>query len=107
VYRPDRHPQTGSREVDWFAVAEFAAPLLARFPSLPLPGTPAWCSLPDSDPAKLAALVNAARYWALHATARQESMAQASQAVSAGADWGVVGRQIQHRGGSYIPRRPR
>lgn len=93
-----------AREIDWYSVAAFAAPLLARFTSLPLPGTPTWCSLPDTDPRKVAALVSVARYWAFDAACRQDAMIQASEAISAAADWAAVARQIRARRSAYIPR---
>ncbi len=55
----------GSAQVSWWDVHEFVAPLLEHVGSYPMAGTPEWCALPDYDPAKTAALLDAARHWAL------------------------------------------
>lgn len=86
------------------------ATLLARFTSLPLPGTPSWCALPDSDPAKMASLLAVARYWAFDAACRQEAKAEASEAIAGAAPWGRIGQELQQRrkviaDGAYIERR--
>ncbi len=99
-----RQCDTSSREVDWHAVALFADPLLTRFSSLPLPGTPEWVALPDTDPRKLAALINVARFWALDATCSQEAIAEASKAITASADWSELSRQIPRRRSVYVRR---
>jgi len=106
TYRQD----ISNREVDWYSVAKFAEPLLARFTSLPLPGTPQWCSLLDTDPAKLTACINVARFWAFDAACRQEAMADAAEAIWEAADWTAIRQALQRRSkavadGVYIPRR--
>ena len=47
------------------------------------PGSPAWTSLPDTDPTKLRACLAAALWWALDAEHRQAGEVEASHAVSA------------------------
>lgn len=100
-----RHPATASRQVDCYPVYEFVLPLVARLGPLPWPGTPAWCELSDHDPAKLAAVLRAGVVWALNEDARQDAMVQASQAISAAADWTEFARQSRARRQVYIPRR--
>ena len=94
-----------SREVDWYEVARFVAPLIERFDSLPVPGSPAWCALSGHDPTKLAACLLVARYWALGASCRQEAQIQASQAISDSADWGAIVRSIAAHSRVHIRRR--
>lgn len=96
-----RRPDTSSREVDWFAVAQFVAPLIAGFDRLPIPGTPAWCELSDHDPVKLAACLLYVRYWAFDAACRQETEIQASHDISAAADWAAIGRRIRDEAEFY------
>ncbi|WP_081283334.1 DUF2742 domain-containing protein [Mycobacterium asiaticum] len=103
---PVRHEPTASRELDWLTVAQFCDPLVARFDSLPLPGSPEWVALPDCDPAKVAAVLQVGRYWVFDHSCRQEALTEASQAISAAADWGDLSRQIRQRRDAYIVRRP-
>jgi hypothetical protein len=60
-------------------------------------GTPAWCDLSDHDPAKWAALIDAAQHWALRIETAQEMQCQASQAISESADWTGIARRIRDR----------
>ncbi|EJO88067.1 DUF2742 domain-containing protein [Mycobacterium colombiense] len=104
--RTSPHRQTGSREIDWCAVAVFAAPLIYRYKSLPLPGTPAWCSLPAADPRKMAALILAGQYWAFDSALRQERQREASDAISGCADWAGFSRTLQQHRAFHIRRSP-
>ncbi len=100
-----RQHDIASRAVDWFAVYQFTMPLIERLgPLPPWPGTVSWCELSDHDPAKLGAVLVAGMLWALNEDARQEAMAEASKAISASADWGRIGQQIQNRAGFYRQR---
>jgi hypothetical protein len=85
---------TDSRMVAWFEVYAFVAPLLAGIASRPAAGTPAWCQLPDDDPRKLAAVLEAGVHMALKIDAEQAAKAEASQAISTAADWKQVARNI-------------
>jgi Protein of unknown function (DUF2742) len=76
-----------ARSVNWWDVHEFVAGTLARVGSWPMAGTPEWCSLPDDNPAKIAALFDAARHWALRVDTLQTAECEASHAVSAAFDW--------------------
>ncbi len=67
-----------------------------------IPGTPAWCLLEDTDPAKWQAVLWAAVWWALAADTRQAALADASREISHCHPWTRVGRG---RGHSYIPRK--
>jgi hypothetical protein len=96
---------TASAAVSWWAVHEHVTPFLETSGSWPMAGTPAWCSLPDEDPRKLAALLDAARHWVLRVETGQEAAAQASQAISAAADWSAVADRIRAGRGAYIPRK--
>lgn len=67
-------------------------------------GTPAWCSLPDDHPAKIAAIYDAAQHWALRVETCQRAECEASQAISAAANWAAIANEIRRRRGAYIPR---
>jgi hypothetical protein len=60
-------------------------------------GTPAWLALPDGDPVKLSAVLNAAEALAWAVNADQATMADASRAVSASADWYSIARAYRQR----------
>ncbi|ORV86850.1 hypothetical protein AWC11_16985 [Mycobacterium interjectum] len=94
-----------SRSVDWYSVHLFVIPVLDEAGSWPLAGSPAWRQLPDGHPAKLAAVLDGGRHWALHVDVAQEALAQASRAISAAADWAEISRDIRRRNAIYIPRR--
>jgi Protein of unknown function (DUF2742) len=79
-----------SSAVSWSSVHEHVAPMLEQVGSWPMVGTPAWCALPDDDPAKWAALLDAAQHWALRVETCQEARAEASHAISAAVDWSDV-----------------
>jgi hypothetical protein len=94
----------GSAQVAWWTVHEFVSPLLEAVGSWPIVGTPAWCALPDDDPAKLAALLDAAQHHALRVETAQQAMAEASHDISAAAHWSAIATEIYWRRGVYIPR---
>jgi hypothetical protein len=83
-----------SQQVNWWEVHEFVAPVLKRAGPLPIVGSPGWCALPDTDPRKVAALFDAAQHWALRVETCQTAECEASQAISAAADWSAVARYI-------------
>lgn len=91
-----------SRQVSYLPVYELVSPLLSD-PGL-VPGTPVWCQLEDTDPAKWQAVLWAAVWWSLAADTRQAALADASREISGAAEWSAVGR---HRGSAYIPRQPK
>jgi Protein of unknown function (DUF2742) len=94
-----------STQVAWYEVQTHVAPILEAVGSWPLAGTPEWVALPDDDPAKLAALLDAARHWSLRLDSLQEASAEASRDVSAAADWSTIATAIFSRHNSpYIPR---
>jgi hypothetical protein len=96
----------GSRSVDWFAVHEFVAQLLPSGGSWPAAGTPAWYALDDTDPRKLAAVLEAGVRWCLRIDTEQAQLAEASKDIAAIADWSAVARNMRRgRGSAYIPRR--
>ncbi len=85
-----------NQQVSWWDVHEFVAPYLDA--AAPMAGTPAWCDLPDTDPAKWAALLDAARHWALRVETCQQAECEASQAISAAYDWAAISVEIRrHR----------
>lgn len=99
-----------SRQISWFEVYRFAEHLATSHDvalnHLPLPGTPSWCQMADDDARKLLALVLGGVREALGNEIHQDAMAEASQAISAAADWSTLARRIaQGRGHAYIPRR--
>jgi hypothetical protein len=67
----------------------------------PAAGTPAWCDLPDDDPAKLAALLDAAQHWALRVETCQQAQCEASHDISAAYDWGAIARRLRDEAEFY------
>jgi hypothetical protein len=86
-----------SQQVSWWSVHEFVAPYLDRVGTWPMVGSPEWCALADDDPRKLAALLDGARHWALRVETCQEAECDASHAISAAADWGVIAQRVRDR----------
>lgn len=95
---------TPSRQVSWWDVHEYVTPLLEQAGPYPLVGTPVWCALPDNDPRKTAALLDAAQHWALRVETCQQAQCDASRAISAAADWGAIAQQIRTRAEFYTER---
>lgn len=93
-----------SQQVNWLTVHDYVAPLLRRTGDWPMAGSVEWCALDDGDPAKLAALLDAAQHWALRIETCQQARCEASRDVSAAADWRAVAEEIQRRRQVYIPR---
>jgi hypothetical protein len=101
-----RHQRPGSQQVDWWAVHEHVVAVLGRVGTWPAAGTPAWCDLPGDDIRKTAALFDAAQHWALRVETCQAHLADASQAISAAADWHAVAAHLdRRRPDTYIPRK--
>lgn len=104
-----RTPGAGSpasKQVSFEPVYELLSPLLGD-PGL-IPGTPVWCQLDDTDPAKWQAILWAAVWWTVAQDARQASQSDAATEISAagGPSWSALARRIaQGRGHAYIPRR--
>ncbi|MFV8232590.1 DUF2742 domain-containing protein [Mycolicibacterium fortuitum] len=103
-----------SRQVSWFETFKFAERLAASHDvglnHLPLPGSPAWCGMADDDARKLMSMVLGGVREALTNDTHQTAMAEASQAISAAADWTAMARaQLRHAravtSGAYIPRK--
>lgn len=96
---------THNTQVSWWDVHQHVAPLLESAGSWPMVGTPEWCELSDDDPRKLAALLDAARHWALRVETAQEAECEASRAISAALPWKDMANRITARKpDSYIPR---
>ena len=53
-------------------------------------GSPGWCELSDDDVRKLAAIYDAAQHWALRVETSQQAECEASQDISAAADWTAI-----------------
>jgi hypothetical protein len=64
-------------------------------------GTPEWCNLPDDDPVKLAALLDAAQHWALRLETNQLAQTAAAEAIAGAADWPAIARGIPCRADFY------
>jgi hypothetical protein len=75
-----------SQQASWWDVHTYVSPTLAEVGCWPMVGTAAWCALPDDDPVKLAALLDAAQHWALRLETCQVAECEASHAISAAAD---------------------
>ena len=93
-----------SREVSCVPVYEMLSPLLGD-PDL-IPGTPVWCQLDDTDPAKWQAVLWAAVWWAVGQDARQATLTDAAHEIADITDWSAVAKNIRTgRGPAYIERR--
>lgn len=102
--RPDRGAGTpASRQVSFEPVYELLSPLLGD-PGL-IPGTPVWCQLDDTDPAKWQAVLWAAVWWTVAQDARQAAQSDASREVCAAGGWTALSRRIAQGRGNYIPRK--
>lgn len=93
-----------SAAVSFRAVHRWVAAYLQAAGNWPMVGTVEWCQLDDSDPRKLAAVLDAAQHWALRVEGCQLAAAQASQAISAAADWSEIATQTQRRAELYAER---
>ena len=58
-------------------------------------GTPAWCALDDTDPAKWAALLDGGQHWALRVDTCQAATVEASRDISAAVNWPDVARELK------------
>jgi len=95
-----------ARAVDLLEVHRLVAPILTQIKSWPAAGTLPWQQLANTDPAKWAAILDAARYGALHMQLRQEALADASHEIAAAANWSTLARRMRDRAGSsYIERK--
>ena len=94
------YPQLNSQAVAWWPVLTFTADRIGLQPEtipelrVPLLGTPAWCALEPDDPAKLAAVLDGGQHFALRLEIEQEARADASQTVSAAADWRGIAQEL-------------
>lgn len=95
--------RTGSATVRWWDFHEqhVLQPYLDVAGDFPLAGTQAWFDLPDTDPAKWAAVLFAASHHVLRMETAQEARCEASRAVSGAADWAAIGREIKTRNDFY------
>lgn len=82
-------------QVAWWEVHLVVQRLLDAVGEWPMAGTPEWCALPNDDPKKLAGIYDAAQHWALRVDTCQEATCQASQAISAAADWRAIARELK------------
>ncbi len=78
----------GFRQIAYLPVYGLVSPLLGD-PGL-VPGTPVWCQLDGTDPAKWQAILWAAVGWTVNEDARQAAMADASREISASEDWELL-----------------
>jgi hypothetical protein len=94
-----------SRQVAWYDRVYLSfKPWLDAVGGWPMIGTSEWAALPDGDPQKVAAILDAAQHWALRVETCQAELAEASQAVSGsamvvyGKTWGEIARGLAQRG---------
>jgi hypothetical protein len=85
------------QQVSWWDVHLFVASYLEQTGTWPMAGTPEWCALDDADPRKTAALLDAARHWALRVETCQEAECEASGVIAAAADWGALAQRVKDR----------
>jgi hypothetical protein len=83
-----------SKVVDWFLVHEFVVSLLDEAGSGPRAGSPLWAALDDTDPRKLAAVLEDGVRWALRLDTLQEEMAQTSREISQMENWNTQRRRM-------------
>ena len=95
---------TYSQQVNWLTVHEYVIPVLDRVKAWPMAGTPAWCLLDDREPAKMAALYDAAQHWALRVESCQAARCEAGKDIAAAADWAAVARDVRNRKEFYSSR---
>ncbi|KAA0085944.1 DUF2742 domain-containing protein [Mycolicibacterium sp. P9-64] len=88
---------TASRQVSWWDVHEFVAPMLVAVGPIPPAGTPEWCLLPAGDARKVIALLDAAQHWVLRVETAQAAFAEVSRNIAGAADWSAVGQQKLQR----------
>ena len=93
-----------NQQVSWWDVHEYVTARLEQVGPYPMAGTPAWCALPDDDPAKMVALYDAAQHWALRLETCQEAECEASHEISAAEDWSAIASQHLHRAQFYAER---
>lgn len=85
---------TDSQQVSFWSVHTWVQRYLDTVDDYPMPGTPAWCLLPDDSRAKWAGLLDFAQHHALRVETAQEQRAAASRDVAAAADWPQVAREL-------------
>lgn len=97
----------GAQAVSWLTVHQYVVDRLrcAGVDSWPTAGTPEWAALPDADPRKLAAVLDAGQHHALRVETAQEALAAASRDIAASADWTAVSSEITARK-SFFAERP-
>jgi hypothetical protein len=88
-------PVVYSRQVNWWEVHTFAAPISAAVDSWPLIGTKQWCELSDDDPRKIAAIFDSAQHWALRIETCQQAYADAGAEISAAAPWSRIAQYLR------------
>ncbi len=93
-----------SRQVAWLTVHEFVQPHIEAAGPFPVVGTVAWQLLSGTDPAKWAAVLDAAQHYALRLDIEQETAIAAAQAISQSQDWGSVASKMRQRHDFYEQR---
>ncbi|SHP73601.1 phiRv2 prophage protein [Mycobacteroides abscessus subsp. abscessus] len=83
---------------------EFVQPHIEAMGPFPVAGTVAWQLLSGTDPAKWAAVLDAAQHYALRLDIDQEAAIEAGQAISRSQDWGSVASKMRQRREFYAAR---
>lgn len=89
---PIHHNISSAAAVSWLSVHLWVSDRIT--PGFPMAGTPAWCLLPDDNPLKLSAVLDAGQHWALRIEGNQEALAEASKAIAGAADWRSVANEL-------------
>ncbi|MEW5810892.1 MAG: DUF2742 domain-containing protein [Actinomycetota bacterium] len=92
-----RRPVIYSQEVNWYLVHLFVEPTLKNVDSWPTAGTVEWHELPDSDPRKIAAVLDAARHWALRLDSCQDDLVDAGEQIAEAAPWSQIANAKRNR----------
>jgi Protein of unknown function (DUF2742) len=93
-----------SQQVSWWEVHKFATDRLDQVAHWQMVGNPAWCELPDDDPVKWAAILDAAQHWALRVETCQQARCDAGRDIAAAADWSAIAHEIRDRAEFYAAR---
>lgn len=96
---------TMSQEVNWWLVHQWVAPALDDAETWPMAGTLEWHELDDEDPRKIAALLDAARHWALRVDSCQQARVEAGEVIAAAAPWRQIA-QRQHTAAVWYAEHP-
>ena len=89
----------------WWDAHLYVLPWLEAAGDWPLIGSPEWVALDDQDLRKKAAVLDAARHWALRLQTCQEARNDASKDLAVSADWKAIANESRQKA-DWISARP-